>query len=59
MREGGGISFTVEQTKLATDKELLCGLVARLNRMLCAGESLILPIVCLIFFSSFVRYNLC
>jgi hypothetical protein len=39
MREGGGISFTVEQTKLATDEELLVGLIARLNRMLCAGES--------------------
>jgi len=39
MREGGGIGFTVEKTRLATDKELLDDLVARLNRMLCAGES--------------------
>ncbi len=38
MREGGGIGFTVEQTKLATDEELLASLVTRLNRMLCAGE---------------------
>jgi imidazolonepropionase-like amidohydrolase len=38
MREGGGIGFTVEQTKLATDKELFVLLVARLNRMLSAGE---------------------
>lgn len=37
MREGGGIGFTVEQTKLATDEELLASLVARLKRMLCAG----------------------
>jgi imidazolonepropionase-like amidohydrolase len=38
MREGGGIGFTVEQTKLATDEELLASLVARLKRMLCAGK---------------------
>ena len=38
MREGGGIGFTVEQTKLATDKELLVSLVARLKRMLQAGK---------------------
>ncbi|CAF5197389.1 unnamed protein product, partial [Rotaria sp. Silwood1] len=38
-REGGGIGFTVEQTKLATDKELLVSLVARLKRMLHAGKS--------------------
>ncbi len=44
MREGGGIGFTVEQTKLATDQELLVSLIARLKRMLCAGESSILPI---------------
>ncbi|CAF0814620.1 unnamed protein product [Rotaria sordida] len=39
MREGGGIGFTVEQTKLATDEELLIGLVARLKRMLHAGTT--------------------
>ena len=39
MREGGGIAFTVEQTKLATDEELLASLVARLKRMLCAGTT--------------------
>jgi imidazolonepropionase len=39
MREGGGIGFTVEKTKLATDQELLASLVARLKRMLCAGKS--------------------
>lgn len=39
MREGGGIGFTVEQTKLATDKELIVSLVARLERMLQAGKS--------------------
>lgn len=38
MREGGGIGFTVEQTKLATDEELLVLLVARLKRMLQAGN---------------------
>lgn len=38
MREGGGIGFTVQQTKLATDEELLASLVARLKRMLCAGK---------------------
>jgi hypothetical protein len=49
MREGGGIGFTVQQTKLATDKELLDDLVARLNRMLCAGEPSISLIVCIFF----------
>ncbi|CAF3683428.1 unnamed protein product [Adineta steineri] len=39
MREGGGIGFTVEQTRLATDKDLLVSLVARLKRMLCAGTT--------------------
>jgi imidazolonepropionase len=39
MREGGGIGFTVEQTKLATDEELIASLVARLKRMLCAGKA--------------------
>ncbi|CAF3677040.1 unnamed protein product [Rotaria socialis] len=39
MREGGGIGFTVEKTKLATDKELLVSLVARLKRMLQAGTT--------------------
>lgn len=38
MREGGGIGFTVEQTRLATDEELLASLVARLKRMLCGGK---------------------
>ena len=37
MREGGGISFTVGQTKLASDEELLGLLVERLIRMMCAG----------------------
>jgi hypothetical protein len=39
MREGGGIGFTVEKTKLATDEELLVSLADRLKRMLCAGKS--------------------
>ena len=38
MREGGGIGFTVEQTRLASDKDLLASLVARLKRMLYAGK---------------------
>ncbi|UJR20713.1 hypothetical protein I4U23_023835 [Adineta vaga] len=39
MREGGGIGFTVEKTRLASDKELLMSLVARLKRMLYAGTT--------------------
>jgi len=39
MQEGGGIGFTVEQTKIASDKDLLVSLVARLKRMLCAGTT--------------------
>jgi imidazolonepropionase-like amidohydrolase len=42
MREGGGIGFTVEQTRLATDEDLLALLVSRLKRMLAAGESTLL-----------------
>lgn len=38
MREGGGIGFTVGQTKLATDEELLSLLIERLTRMLQAGK---------------------
>ena len=38
MREGGGIGFTVGQTKAATDEELLSLLVERLKRMLSAGR---------------------
>ena len=38
MREGGGIGFTVEQTRLATDEDLLALLISRLKRMLAAGE---------------------
>ena len=38
MREGGGIGFTVGQTKLATDEELLNLLIERLTRMLQAGK---------------------
>lgn len=39
MREGGGIGFTVGQTKLATDEELLNLLIERLKRMLEAGRT--------------------
>lgn len=45
MQEGGGIGFTVEQTKLATDQELLLSLVSRLNRMLCAGRSFFILLI--------------
>ena len=41
MREGGGIGFTVGQTKLATDEELLELLVERLTRMLKAGTTFV------------------
>jgi imidazolonepropionase-like amidohydrolase len=58
MREGGGIGFTVEQTKLATDEELLASLIARLKRMLCAGKIFDLLIV-LIIVIIFLRYNSC
>lgn len=37
MRAGGGIGYTVEKTKLASDEDLLESLVARLTRMMCAG----------------------
>ena len=41
MREGGGIGFTVGQTKLATDEELLELLIERLTRMLQAGTTFV------------------
>ena len=44
MREGGGIGFTVEQTRLATDENLLALLVSRLKRMLAAGENSLLSL---------------
>ena len=35
---GGGINFTVERTKVASEEELLGLLMRRLRRMLSAGE---------------------
>ena len=35
---GGGINFTVERTKAASEEELLGLLMRRLRRMLSAGE---------------------
>ena len=55
MQEGGGIAFTVKQTKLATDEELMASLVARLKRMLCAGKNQRIERFSLLM----IRYNVC
>ncbi len=38
-RAGGGINYTVEKTRAATEEELLQLLLPRLDRMLRAGRS--------------------